>query len=51
MATAETYKRKADKLLKEGDALARTNPAESKRLLRKCRHYRRLQRAAMKGDE
>jgi len=40
----ETAKAKADKLLREGDALARTDPAESRRLLRKCRRYRKKQR-------
>lgn len=45
MATYETLKRKADKLLKLGDSLAKTKPAESRRVLAKCRHYRRLARA------
>lgn len=46
MATRETLTKKADKLLKLGDALSKTKPAESRRLLSKCRHYRRLARAA-----
>ena len=46
MSNYESLKAKADKLLKEGDALASSNPAESRRLLRKCRYYRRLARAA-----
>jgi hypothetical protein len=48
MATRETLTKKADALLKHGDALSRTDRAESKRLLRKCRHYRRLAKAAKK---
>lgn len=42
----ETLKAKADKLLREGDALAKSNPAESRRILRKCLHYRKLAKAA-----
>lgn len=46
MATFETLKRKADALLKLGDSLSGAKPAESRRLLAKCRHYRRLARTA-----
>ena len=35
-------KRKADILLKAGDVLALVSSAESRRILRKCRRYRRL---------
>lgn len=48
MATYETLKRKADMLLWLGDSLSRTKPAESRRLLAKCRHYRRLAREALR---
>lgn len=40
MSSYETLKKKADSLLKAGDALCRTFPAESRRLLRLCRYYR-----------
>lgn len=43
MATYETLKRKADELLKRGDA---TGGAEGRKLLRKCRHFRRKAREA-----
>jgi hypothetical protein len=45
----ETLQRKADELLKLGDSLSRTSPAESKRLLRKCRRLR-LEAKALKND-
>lgn len=48
MPQYETLQRKADELLKRGDALAKTNRAESKRLLRKCRRLRLLARAMEK---
>ena len=34
--------RKADALLKAGDALADTFPTRSRELLRLCRHYRNI---------
>jgi len=34
--------KKADDLLHKGDAIAKTNPAESRRILRECRKYRKL---------
>ena len=46
--TRETATHKADKLLKLGDALAQTQPAESRRLLRLCRHYRRIAKQAVR---
>jgi hypothetical protein len=46
MATYETLKAKADKLLRLGDSLGKTDRAESRRLLRLCRHYRRLAKEA-----
>ena len=45
--SAELYARierltaKADELLKAGDALMSTNPAEGRRTLRECRQHRR----------
>lgn len=47
MPTYENLTRKADDLLKRGDAAMKTNPAEGKRLLRKCRRLR-LQALAVK---
>ena len=47
MAKYETLKAKADKLLADGDALSKSNPAESHRLLRKCRRMRLKARAAI----
>ncbi len=41
---ADAAKAKADSLLKAGDALADTLPAESRRLLRLCRVWRAKQR-------
>ena len=46
MATYETLTKKADRLLKLGDSLAHTNPSESRHILSKCRHYRRLAKLA-----
>jgi len=43
MAKAETLRKKADALLKAGDA---EGGALGRRLLRKCMHYRRLTRLA-----
>lgn len=37
---------KADSLLIAGDALSRTFPSESRRLLRLCLHWRRKQKEA-----
>lgn len=37
----ERLQRKADECLKQGDAISKTDQAESKRLLRQCRRYRR----------
>ena len=45
MAKSETLQRKADDLLKRGDA-AGYRSAEGCRLLRKCRYYRRLTKKA-----
>lgn len=41
MSSVEILIRKADELLKLGDKMMRTDPAEGKRLLRKCRRLRR----------
>ena len=40
MTTAEDATKKADTLLKAGDALADTFPDRSRELLRLCRYYR-----------
>jgi len=40
MAKHETLTKKADDLLKRGDSAMKNNPAEGKRLLRKCRRLR-----------
>ena len=42
MTKAEDATKKADALLKAGDALADTFPARSRELLRFCRHYRNI---------
>lgn len=42
MTKARDAKKKADALLKAGDALAETFPARSRELLRLCRHYRNI---------
>jgi hypothetical protein len=42
MTKAEDATKKADALLKAGDALADTFPARSRELLRLCRHYRNI---------
>lgn len=49
MASYETLKRKADELLKAGDAAGGCRTAEGRRLLRKCRRYRAKQRQAIEG--
>ena len=50
MATDKTLTRKAVALLELGDSLGRTNPAESRRILRKCLHFRRLAKVARKRE-
>jgi hypothetical protein len=42
MTKAENATRKADALLKAGDALAETFPSRSRELLRLCLHYRNV---------
>jgi hypothetical protein len=42
MTKVEEATKKADALLKAGDALAETFPARSRELLRLCRHYRNI---------
>jgi len=48
MARSDTLTAKANRLLALGDA---ANRAESRRLLRKCRHYRRLAKQARKKEK
>jgi len=49
MARSDTLTAKANRLLVLGDYAV--NRAESRRLLRKCRHYRRLAKEARKIEQ
>lgn len=50
MTKLEEATKRADALLKAGDALADTFPARSRELLRLCRHYRNIA-AELEGKE
>lgn len=50
MSKNPTAKEKADSLLKAGDALQRTFPAESRRLLRLCLRWREKQKQEEAAD-